>query len=37
MRHSKTVKCRSFKGELLEMSIADFYHRVKAVSEESWK
>mmetsp|Transcript_34688 Transcript_34688/g.53175 ORF Transcript_34688/g.53175 Transcript_34688/m.53175 type:complete len:408 (-) Transcript_34688:1254-2477(-) len=36
-KHSKTVKCKSFKGELLEMTIADFYHRVKTVSEESWK
>jgi len=35
--HSKTVKCKSFKGELLEMTIQDFYQRVKAVSEDSWR
>jgi len=35
--HTKTVKCKSFNGELLVMSLQDFYQRVKAVSEDSWK
>lgn len=35
--YSKSVRCKSLRGELLQMRREDFLNRVKGVSEEGWK
>ena len=35
--HTTSVKCKSTTGELLEMTIQNFYQRIKGTSDDSWK
>ena len=34
--HTKTFKCKSLHGILLEMSVEDFYQRIKRDHEDTW-
>ena len=35
--HTKTFKCKSLHGILLEMPVEDFYQRIKRDHEDTWK
>ena len=35
--HTKTFKCKSLHGTLLEMPVEDFYQRIKRDHEDTWK
>jgi hypothetical protein len=37
VNHTKTVRCISDKGILLQMEVKDFFQRIKQVNEQTWK
>jgi hypothetical protein len=36
VNHTKTFKCKSLYGTLLEMPVEDFYQRIKRDHEDTW-
>ena len=37
VKHTKTFKCKSLNGILLEMPVEDFYQRIKRDHEDTWR